>query len=80
MLEDEYDVETAYGGRQSLEKIESETDIVLLDRRMPGISGDEVLAEIRDGDLECRVAMITAVDPELDFFGMPLDGFLLKPV
>jgi len=79
-LEDEYDVETAYGGEEALETIDSEIDVVLLDRRMPRVSGDEVLEEIRERELECRVAMVTAVDPELDIFEMPFDDYLPKPV
>ncbi|MDY7082664.1 MAG: response regulator, partial [Halobacteria archaeon] len=42
-LEGEYDVKKAYDGEEALEKIDQDTDLVLLDRRMPGMSGDEVL-------------------------------------
>ncbi|WP_336135721.1 HalX domain-containing protein [Natronomonas amylolytica] len=79
-LEQDWDVETAYGGREALEMVGPETDIVLLDRRMPDISGDEVLDEIRNRDLDCRVAMVTAVDPEFDILDMPFDTYLSKPV
>jgi len=79
-LEDEYDVETAYGGEEALKKIDSDTDVVLLDRRMPRVSGDEVLEEIRNRELECRVTMVTAVDPEFDILEMPFDDYLPKPV
>jgi DNA-binding response OmpR family regulator len=36
---------------------------VLLDRRMPGLSGDNALNRIREREYDCRVAMVTAVDP-----------------
>jgi DNA-binding response OmpR family regulator len=79
-LEDDYIVSTAYGGREALDKIDASVDIVLLDRRMPGISGDEVLEKIRERDLNIRVAMVTAVDPDFDIIEMPFDDYIIKPV
>ncbi|WP_336002135.1 response regulator [Halorientalis halophila] len=79
-LEREYDVRTAYGGREALETVDEDVDIVLLDRRMPEVSGDEVLETIRDRGLDCRVVMITAVDPDFDIIAMPFDDYLCKPV
>ncbi len=79
-LESEYIVLTAYGGQEALDNIDDSVDIVLLDRRMPGISGDEVLAKIRERDLQIRVAMVTAVDPDFDIIEMPFDDYVIKPV
>jgi DNA-binding response OmpR family regulator len=79
-LEREYDVRVAYGGQEALEKADDEVDVVLLDRRMPDVSGDEVLAELRDRGDDCRVIMITAVDPDFDIIEMPFDDYLCKPV
>lgn len=79
-LRNEYETRVAYGGEDALEKIDVEVDIVLLDRRMPDISGDEVLAKIRDKGYEARVIMLTAVDPGLDIVDMPFDDYLCKPV
>lgn len=79
-LDDEYDVETAYDGNEALEAIDEDIDIVLLDRRMPGLSGDTVLDTIRERGLDCRVAMVTAVEPDFDIVGMGFDDYLVKPV
>jgi len=79
-LRDEYEVETAYGGAEALERVDDDLDVVLLDRRMPNVSGDDVLARIRDRDVDCRVIMITAVDPDFDIVEMPFDDYLCKPV
>ena len=79
-LETDYDVRTAYDGDAGLGQLDESVDVVLLDRKMPGLSGDEVLAEIRDRDISCRVAMVTAVQPELDIVDMPFDDYLVKPV
>jgi DNA-binding response OmpR family regulator len=78
-LRTEYDVRTAYGGAEALDSLEG-VDVVLLDRRMPGTSGDEVLREIRDRGIDCRAIMLTAINPEFDIIDMPFDDYLCKPV
>jgi len=79
-LSREYAVDTAYSGRDALERLDDSVDVVLLDRRMPDLSGDAVLAEVRERGLDCRVAMVTAVDPDFDIVEMGFDDYLTKPV
>jgi DNA-binding response OmpR family regulator len=79
-LEDSYTVKVAKNGDEGLEKLDDSVDVVLLDRMMPGLSGREVLERIRDDDLECRVAMVTAVEPDFDILEMGFDAYLSKPV
>lgn len=79
-LDDDYDVRTVYDGEETLERIDEAVDVVLLDRRMPGISGDEVLETVRERGLECNVVMVTAVDPDLDIVDMDFDDYLVKPI
>ncbi|WP_251331123.1 response regulator transcription factor [Haloplanus pelagicus] len=75
------DVETAYSGETALSIVdESPIDVVLLDRHMPGMSGDDVLSELVERGYDGRVVMVTAVDPGLDVLGMPFDDYLCKPV
>jgi DNA-binding response OmpR family regulator len=79
-LADEYRVRTAIGGREAFDELDDAIDVVLLDRRMPEVSGDDVLAEIRERGLDARVAMVTAVEPDADIIDMPFDDYLVKPV
>ncbi|MFB6221765.1 MAG: HalX domain-containing protein [Halolamina sp.] len=79
-LQGSYRVRTAYGGHEALEKLDEEVDIILLDRRMPGLSGDEVLDAVRERDIDCQVAMVTAVEPDFDILSMGFDDYLVKPV
>jgi len=82
-LGDEYRVRTAYGGQEALDELDEaddEVDAILLDRRMPGLSGDEVLAAVRERGIDCRVAMVTAVEPDFDILKMGFDDYLVKPV
>lgn len=79
-LEDDYEVVVAYNGEEALEEIDDDVDVVFLDRRMPGMSGDEVLDEIRAQGITCKVAMVTAVDPDFDIVEMGFDDYVVKPV
>ncbi len=79
-LEEAYDVEVAYSGEDAKSRIDDSFDLILLDRRMPGISGDEVLEWIREEAFDCYVAMITAVDPDLSIVEMEFQEYLVKPI
>jgi CheY-like chemotaxis protein len=70
----------AYGGPETLLKVDDNVDVVLLDRRMPEVSGDKVLEFIRDWNIDCRVIMVTAVNPDESIVEMEFDGYLTKPV
>jgi DNA-binding NtrC family response regulator len=75
-----YKVKTAFGGREALEKISTNTDVVLLDRRMPKMHGDAVLEEIHDIGYNCQVVMVTAVDPSMEIAEMKFDDYISKPI
>lgn len=79
-LGEEYAVSTAYDGEAALAAYDEGVDVVLLDRRLPGISGDAVLEHIRDIGDDCRIAMVSAVTPDFDIYDMGFDDYLVKPV
>jgi DNA-binding response OmpR family regulator len=76
----DYDVRTATKGEDAFQQLDEAVDVILLDRRMPGLSGDEVLTEVRARDIECQVAMVTAVEPGFDIVEMGFDDYVIKPV
>ena len=79
-LEDTYTVRVAGNGNEGLDALDGSVAVVLLDRMMPGLSGGEVLEQIREQGLDCRVAMVTAVEPDFDILEMGFDAYLSKPV
>jgi len=79
-LQESYNPITAYGGREALEEMDEHVAAVLLDRRMPGLHGDEVLERLRERGYDCPVIMVTAVDPDLNILEMDFDDYLNKPV
>ncbi len=78
-----YEVRTASCGEEALQCVKGETiDLVTLDLRMPGMSGMEILREIRKVKDDIEVIIITAhADPanagEAVFYGA--GDFILKP-
>lgn len=82
-LEDKYETRTALTGGSALAALnpnDREIDLILLDRRMPGMSGDVVAEHVDDYELEYQVIIVSAVDPDVDVATMPCDGYLSKPV
>ncbi|GAA0518083.1 HalX domain-containing protein [Halorubrum aquaticum] len=82
LLAEEYTTRTAYSGEEALDPdhLGADVSVVLLDRRMEGTSGDEVLRTIRARGIGCRVVMVTAIKPDTDVLDLPFDDYLVKPV
>lgn len=79
-LSGQYEVDTATTGEVALDRLDEGVDVVLLDRRMPGLSGEEVLDRIRTAEYNCRVAMVTGVRPNTDVVELGFDEYLIKPI
>jgi DNA-binding response OmpR family regulator len=75
-----YDVDVATSTNEASEMVGEEYDIALLDRRLPDGHGEDVLAEIRAAELDIRVGMVTAVEPDFDIVEMGFDLYVLKPL
>lgn len=78
-LEPVYDVSIAPSGELALDQVDHETDIVLLNRRLPNCSGDSVLQTIRARGLDCTVVLVSALAPDLEIIDLPFDDYLHKP-
>lgn len=80
MLDPRYEVGTAADGDQALAAVSERTDVVLLDRRLPEYSGEEILTAIRDRGLDCQIVFCSAVVPDVDIVPIEPDGYLHKPI
>jgi DNA-binding response OmpR family regulator len=79
-LEERFDVDIAETAAKAIGQVDETVDVVLLDRRLPDGSGDDVLEHIREAGYGCRIAMVTAVEPDFDIIDMGFDLYLTKPV
>ncbi|PSP98003.1 hypothetical protein BRC84_00655 [Halobacteriales archaeon QS_1_68_44] len=79
-LSERYPVRVANDGPEALEEFDEDVEVVLLDRELPGMNGKAVLSMLRDRGADCQVAMVTAVDPNVDVVEMGFDAYVTKPV
>ena len=79
-----YNVTTANNGQDALDLFDEQNfDIVFLDENMPGLSGLEVLAEMKEKKSSVPVIMITKSEEELimeEAIGSKIADYLIKPV
>jgi DNA-binding response OmpR family regulator len=75
-----HDVRTSHRGPEGLRIVCQSVAWAFSALPMPALSGDEVLGEIESRGLDCRVVMVTTVDPDFDIVEMPVDDYLTKPV
>ena len=78
-LEPQYAVRTAFDGVSALKQVDRDVDVVLLDRKMPRLSGDEVLGILRALGAPCRVAILSGFEPDFDIYERGYDEYLVKP-
>lgn len=77
-----FDVTVANDGNSALAKLaEKEPDLILMDIKMPGLDGYEVLKRVRE-TYDMPVLMLTAVRGEYAIehsLGLGADSYILKP-
>jgi two-component system response regulator AtoC len=92
VLEDQYELLEAEDGPQALERVQrSPVDLVLLDVRLPGMDGIEVLERVKAIDEHVEVVLVTAVQTvraavaamklgALDYLTKPFDEDEILPL
>lgn len=78
-----FSVSCAFSGEEALEKLSrAEADIVLLDIKLPGLSGIEVLKRVQKQYRGIKVIMVSALDEvglrrEANYYGA--EDYITKP-
>ena len=76
-------VDVAFDGAAALEKVTVQRyDVVVLDRDLPRVHGDEVCREIVAAEGDCRILMLTAaaaVHDRIEGLDLGADDYLAKP-
>ena len=76
-------VDVAYDGASGLEKVTVNSyDVVVLDRDLPRLHGDELCAQIVSSPCASRILMLTAagqVEDRVDGLNLGADDYLAKP-
>lgn len=76
-------VDLAFDGQDALAHLEvSDYDVVVLDRDLPKVHGDDVCRTLAEGEAAARVLMLTAaggLQDRVDGLGLGADDYLPKP-
>jgi len=75
----EYTVLTADSGEEALNRFGEHIDIAFFDRRMPDMSGSQLISAIRDQGYQTPAGIISAIDPDAGVDLKPA-VYLTKPV
>lgn len=79
-------VTVVHTGSAAVERFDDSIDIVLLDRKLPEMSGKEVAESLRRpgapgrGIEDCHLAFLTALGPDLELLETEYDAYLTKPI
>ena len=83
LREEAYAVDVAATGQKALELVlDARYDVILLDLRLPGLSGIEVCRELRQSGVETPILMLTArslVSQRVEGLNVGADDYLTKP-
>jgi DNA-binding response OmpR family regulator len=83
LREEAYAVDVAATGQKALELVlDARYDVILLDIRLPGLSGIEVCRELRQSGVETPILMLTArslVAQRVEGLNVGADDYLTKP-
>jgi len=83
LTQEKYVVDVSYDGQSGLDLAVSENyDVIILDRMLPIISGDQIINEIRKQNIHIPVLMLTArgtIEDKVEGLNMGADDYLTKP-
>jgi DNA-binding response OmpR family regulator len=79
-LNDLYTIRFASNGTQAVMKVDESVDVIVLDRRLPGKSGDDVVKVVRDQNIDVQIIMVSAVQPDFKILNLEIDAYIVKPV
>lgn len=76
----DWDVETVADGREAVESLNEDVDILVCDRRMPRLNAEGVLTRLDEAELDIPVIILTAYEPDDGLNEDDVDAYLNKPV
>lgn len=77
---DDWYVREAADGEEALAELDDSVDVLVLDRRMPELSGDEVVDALDDRGFDGDILVVSAHDEDAHLSGVDVAGYLTKPL
>lgn len=79
-LTDTHDIRYAETGQEALSVYTDDIGLVIVDRRLEGMSGDEVARRIRSQNDQELILCVSGVEPDDDIVELGFDDYIHKPV
>jgi len=76
---DSYDATVCQTGENLLAEYTDDIDLVILDRRLRTMSGDDVAARIKAQDETAIILAVSGIEPANDIFELAIDDYVHKP-
>lgn len=67
-------------GREAMASLDASVDTLLLDRRMPELSGPELVDRLDETEFDGPVVVVSAYEPDEHLSGDDVAAYLVKPV
>ncbi len=84
LLEPEgYAIDSAYGGKEALDRLATGYDLLILDIRMPDIDGIDVLREVRRREIDIEVVILTGfatIESATQAMNYGARSYIMKPI
>jgi DNA-binding response OmpR family regulator len=77
---DSYDTRHVSTGHEAIEAHGEATDVVVVDRKLEGMSGDDAAERIREEDARQLVLCVSGIEPDDDVYELAYDDYVHKPV
>ena len=77
-VETEYETVTAYSGEAGLARLDDDIDVLLVDRNMPDMSGEDLVTTARADGFDPRVVLVSGSRSAEDTPSIEYDAYLLK--
>lgn len=78
-----YDILSFTNGESALKHINNNTNLVLVDLMLPGMSGQEIIKKIRSNNSGVKIFVITALnleDVQIECLDLGVDDYITKPI
>ena len=79
-LSESYHTRYVPTGTEALEAYTADTDLIIIDRKLEGMSGDTVAARIRADHEQQLLLCVSGVEPANDIYELAYDDYIHKPV
>jgi len=77
---DRWECRTAADGEETLNALDADIDVLVLDRRMPDLTGPEIVERLHETDFDGRVLVVSAYEQDTHLSEDDVDGYLTKPI